>query len=533
MLRRIAKLRLGIATACVVIGPALAYGADWPQWGGHDGRNMVSEEKNLPCWFDPGKKKPDGSGIDLRTTKNVKWAARLGTATYSSPVVAGGRVLIGSNDMTLEDPRCKSTGGGVLLCWDEATGKLLWRLVVPKLEIHRDQVNTQFDTHSLGICSTPTVDGDRVYVVTNRCEVLCLDVHGMANGSDGPFTDEAHYRVEPGQPPAAPGPLDGDIIWKVDMIEAVPTFPHDAANCSILVHGNLLYVATSNGTQEITVPLPSAPSLIVLDKKTGRLVAKDDGSISARVFHGQWSSPSLGKAGGRTLIYYGGGDGVCYAFEALDHVPEKPALLKKVWSFDCNPRKFRCPGGKPIDYWDGDKQKNPANKNDGLFYSPSEIIATPVFHNNRVYVAIGQDPTHGRGRGVLHCIDAAKTGDITSTGKIWSYEFERSLSTASVADGLVFIADYSGRLHCLDADTGQCCWIHDARSDVWNSTLVADGKVYLGTRKRLCVLAASKEKKLLGEISLGSPIRSSPVAANGVLYVASQGYLWAVHAKQP
>jgi outer membrane protein assembly factor BamB len=523
-----------MGAACLAAGAALACGADWPQWGGRDGRNMASEEEGLPYWFDPGKKKPDGSGIDVQTTKNVRWVVPLGTENYSSPVIAGGRVLIATNDMTLEDPRHKSTGGGVLLCLDEATGRLLWRLVVPKLEVDRDKVSSEFETMSLGICSTPTVDGDRVYLVTNRCEVLCLDVHGMADGNDGLFTDEAHYTVEPGQSPAQPGPLDGDILWKFDMLTDAPTFPHDAANCSVLVHGDLLYVGTSNGTKETIIPLPSAPSLIVLDKNTGRLAAKDDGSISARVFHGQWSSPSLGKVGPKTLVFYGGGDGMCYAFEALDAVPEKPVSLKKVWSFDCNPPEFKYKDGKPIDYCDGDKRRNPENKNDGLFVGPSEIIATPVFYNNRVYVAVGQDPLHGRGRGILHCIDATQTGDITKTGKIWSYnQIERSLSTVSIADGLLLIADYPGRLHCLNADTGQCYWIHDAKSDVWSSTLVADEKVFLGTRKQLWVLAAAKEKAVLAEISLGSPIRSAPVAANGALYVASQRYLWAVRAKQP
>jgi len=62
--------------------------------------------------------------------------------------------------------------------------------------------------------------------------------------------------------------------------------------------------------------------------------------------------------------------------------------------------------------------------------------------------------------------------------------------------------------------------------------MVADGKVYQGTQKALHVLAAGKEAKELARINLGSPIYSTPVAANGTLYLASQKYLWAV-AKQP
>ena len=247
------------------------------------------------------------------------------------------------------------------------------------------------------------------------------------------------------------------------------------------------------------------------------------------MFHGQWSSPLLGQMGHNTLVFYGGGDGVCYAFEALHAAPSKPVFFHKIWSFDCNPPEYRYKDNKPIDYWDGDKREKKGNNNDGEYVGPSEIIGTPVYYRNRVYVAIGQDPNHGRGKGCLSCIDATKTGDISQSGKIWQYQdIDRSLSTPAIADGLLFIADMPGRVHCLDAETGQCYWVHDTKSDIWSSTLVADGKVYIGTRKSLVVLAAAKEKKVLGEVRLGTQIRSTPAVADGVLYVASQHYLWAV-----
>ena len=144
-------------------------------------------------------------------------------------------------------------------------------------------------------------------------------------------------------------------------------------------------------------------------------------------------------------------------------------------------------------------------------------------------MAIGEDPQHGRGRGLLTCIDATKSGDITSGGKIWSYDgIDRSLSSVSIADGLLYAADMPGRVHCLDAETGKCYWVHDCKSDIWTSTLVVDGKVFVGTRKGLYVLAAGRHPEVLATIHLGSAIRSMPVAADGTLYVASQRYLWAV-----
>jgi outer membrane protein assembly factor BamB len=132
---------------------------------------------------------------------------------------------------------------------------------------------------------------------------------------------------------------------------------------------------------------------------------------------------------------------------------------------------------------------------------------------------------------MLACIDAARTGDVTKTGELWRYDkLDRSLSTVSIADGLLYIADVAGQLHCLDAETGECYWVHQTNAQVWGSTLVADGRVYLGTQKSFWVFKAGKEKKVLHEIPLGAPVYNTPIAANGVLYVASQRYLWAVAA---
>lgn len=524
---------VGSALLIVALCTLTAKGEDWPQWGGHDGRNMVSEEKDLPDSFAPGKRKA-GKPVDLTTAKNVRWVARLGSETYGTPCVAGGRVFIGTNDFDITDPKYQSTEGGLFRCLDEATGKLLWQLVVPRTD-RRGNRKWLFDNMGLGICSTPAVDGDRVYIVTNRAEVVCMDVKGMANGNQG-LHDEGEYSVAFGQKPVKAGPTDADILWRFDMVSELPSQPHDAADSSVLVQGDLVYVGTSNGVAKggVTVTYPLAPSLIALDKHTGRLVASDNEKIGTRLFHGQWSSPSAGKVHGRDLIFFGGGDGICYAFEHLTApFPDHTVALKKVWSFDCNPPEFRFRNGKPIDYWNGDARENHGNKGDGKYAGPCEIIGTPAFYQNRVYVAIGQDPRHGRGRGILYCIDATQTGDITHSGAVWSYDkLDRSLSTVSVANGLLFIADYAGTIHCLDADTGHAYWTHETKTEIWSSPLMADGKLYISTQKGFVVLAAEREKKVLSEVRLGSPLWASPIAANGTLYVASQKYLWAVSKKK-
>jgi outer membrane protein assembly factor BamB len=515
-------------------GLSVACAADWPQWGGRDCRNNVSEQKGLPDWFVPGEKKSGGGGIDMATTKNVKWVARLGSAAYGNPVVAGGRVYVGTDNLTLaEDPRFKRTRGGLVRCFDEATGKLLWQLAVP--ERTKVSKETHFSQQHLGTCSSAAVEGDRVYILTSAADVVCLDVHGQANGNDGPFLDEGRYMAGSDKPPVAIRPTDADVLWRYDLIDELGVCPHDAASCSVLIHGDLLYLSTSNGVDaaHAKVVNPKAPAFIALDKRTGRLAASEDEKLSSRLYHAEWSSPSLGEVNGKKLVFLGGGDGVCYAFEALDKAPDKPVPLKKVWSYDCNPPHYKYRDGKPVPYYDGDKRKSKSpNKNDGRYVGPSQLIATPVFYNNRIYIALGQDPAHGRGRGMLHCIDATRTGDITKTGRVWTYDgLDRTIATAAVADGLVYIPDVAGRLHCLDADTGKPCYVYDTKAETWGGPLVADGKLYFGTQKEFFIMAAGREPNILCRVRLGSPAYSTPIVANGVVYVASQQYLWAVARK--
>jgi len=279
---------------------------------------------------------------------------------------------------------------------------------------------------------------------------------------------------------------------------------------------NVLYVGTSNGraANGISILCPKGPSLIALDPQTGQMLAKDVSNITARTFHGQWSSPAYGVVNGRTLIFYGGGDGFCYAFDAhAARTPEgKPGVLKEVWRCDANPS-----GVRQLRY------KNIAG--------PSEIVGTPVFDNNRIYVAAGQDPHHGPGKGCFTCMDATKTGDSTKTGGVvWRYRgIGRSVSTPSVADGLIYIPDLGGTLYCLDAATGKLVWSQAIGGRVWGSTLVADGKVYVGTSAgTLWIMKAGRQKQVYARIPMRAPIFTTPVACNGVLYVATHRYLYAI-----
>jgi outer membrane protein assembly factor BamB len=447
---------------------------DWPMWGGTPDRNMVSAMKNPPTTW------------DIQSKKNVRWVAALGSQTYGNPVVSGGMVFVGTNNEGLRDPK---QGGdrGVLMAFRESDGEFLWQHASPKLPAGR--VN---DWPFQGVASSPLVEGDRLYYVSNQAKLLCVDTKGFTDGeNDGPYKDEK-----------LTGPKDADIIWEFDMMEEVGSHPHNLANSSPVSYGNLIYVSTSNGQDEshVNVPSPRAPSIIALDKKTGKLVWEDN-SVGEKILHGQWASAAVGKIGDVVQVVSPQGDGWVRGYEA--------ETGKKLWEFDTNPKDSVWP-----------KTRN-------------ELISTPIIVDGIVYLANGQDPEHGEGVGHLYAIDGTKRGDITKTGQIWHYDkIRRSISTGAFKDGILYYADFSGFLHAVDAKTGQQLWVHDMLAAVWGSPVVIGDKVYLGDEDGdVVILQHGRTKKQISEINMGSSVYCSVVAANNSLYIANRNQLYAIAEK--
>ena len=477
--------------------------ADRAQWGQAWSRNMVSDETGLPASFDP------------HTGRNIKWSAALGTETHSSPVISAGRVYIGTNNGNPRDPKHQGDRG-VLMCFDENNGQLQWQLVVPK----RDE-DIYFDWPNSGISSPATVEGDLVYIVSNRGEAMCLDAIGMNNGNDGPFLAEGeHMTPHMVSPVLRPGSLDADILWLFDLTSGAGIWSHDAAHSSILIDGDYLYLNTGTGVDNThkRIRTPDAPSLVVLDKHTGQLLARDREGIAPNIFHSTWCAPSMGEVHGRRLIFFGAGNGILYVFEALSKRPAvdpAPASLQKVWQFDFDP---------------SGPKTNVHRFNSNRQESPSDFYGMPVFDHGRLYVAGGGDLWWGKNQAWLKCIDPQGHGDITTNCLVWSYLLSKHvMSTPAVINGLVFIADCGHLLHCVDAQTGKPCWTHEINGEAWASPLAADGKLYLGTRSgSFYIFEISREKKLLSSCELGQPISATAAAANGVLYVATMNKLYAL-----
>ena len=474
---------------------------------------------------------------------DVRWRAKLGSVTFGSPVVSGGRVFIGTNNGAGYLQRYSpSVDLGCLLCFRESDGEFLWQYSSQKLETGRIH-----DWPLVGICSSPLVDGRRVWFVSNRCELVCIDALGFRDGvNNGPITNETSTAND-----------EADVVWKLDMIAECGVSPHNMSNCSVTSAGDLLFVVTSNGRGHFQMDAPNAPSFLAVEKSTGKLVWSD-ASPGEHVLHGQWGSPAYGVIDGVPQVIFPGGDGWLYSFDVRAIRSGRTRLL---WKFDCNSK---------ASVW------KPAGKG-----TRNNLVATPVIDGNHVFIANGQEPQNGEGAGCLWCIDATGRGDISSqlitnaadpdrvesvtrrvmydssrgdeivanpnSGLVWKYDrtdlngdgrFEfhetmhRAVASVVVADGRVIVPDIGGLVHCLDAHTGQRLWAHDLMAVVYSAPLVVSGKVFVCDEDGdIEVLALADQLEVLEERTLNSSIYSTPTVANGTLFFATRNQLLAVRGQ--
>ena len=427
---------------------------------------------------------------DIATGRNVIWSVELGNPTYGRPVVAGDSVYVGTDNFRPMNPDFQDESG-VLMAFRTTDGAFLWQDVAPKV----DRGLREFVLPST--TSAPHVDGNRVFYVTADCQLRALDALGFRDGENtGPYRDELF------QDAAA-----ADIVWELDMCSRLGVFPHEASNSDVVAVGDLLLVSTSNGQNEghLRVPSPRAPSLIAVDKHSGDVMWRAIGA-GAQVLHGQWSSPVAANINGRMLVLFGGGDGWLRAYDVVSG--------HEVWRFDGNPKDAR---------W---------LPRPGVF-SRSSIIASPVVADGRVFIAMGQSPGHGNGPSLLHAISPNGQGDVTGSRLLWtSREVGRVVGTPVVKDGLLYVADLGGTVHCLDAATGAHVWKHETNEEIWGSLLLAGDRLYVGTVEGFMnVLRAGRRKEVLAQIEMDAPLYSRPALIGDALYLATARRLYLIAAK--
>ena len=238
--------------------------SEYAQWCGREDRNRISSATGLADSFEEVS---TNKFADCTHLRNVKWVVPLfdpaptyvSFQVFGSPVVAGGKVYLGGCPKNAGDNKAL----GVLLCFRESDGELLWKLRSPFIHIY---------DNPRGIMSTPAVEGGRVYVLGQIGEVLCLNANGLANGNTGLFHDEESWlaldrkvikneMTSDGRriveysagTPVKLEKNDADIIWRYDMVTNICWWGHSGAAGSILIHGDYLIVPTCSDWCDATV----------------------------------------------------------------------------------------------------------------------------------------------------------------------------------------------------------------------------------------------------------------------------------------
>ena len=258
-------------------------------------------------------------------------------------------------------------------------------------------------------------------------------------------------------------------------------------------------------------------------------------------------------------MLFPGGDGWLYSF---DPAGDGKGGSKLLWEFDCNTKQSQyILGGR-------------GNR--------CEYITMPVIYEGKVYVAIGQDVEHGEGPGHLWCIDQTRRmdgADVSPTllrgrtnhtrsrkesrngfpeeliqpnsdsavvwdrvgedrdkdGKLnFDERINRSCAQPAIADGLLFLSDHSGMLHCLDSATGREHWKYDLFAATWASApLIVDQKVFVCDEDGdVAVFELSSTLKLLAENYMESSVYTSPCVAGNTLYIGRKDGLFAIESSQ-
>jgi hypothetical protein len=354
-------------------------------------------------------------------------------------VVAGDAVYVGTDNARHMNPAYPGTAG-VLMAFERRMAISSGRMC-PASRARSAGVSVAVDDQR------PYVEGNRLYYVTAECQLRALDTQGFRDGeNNGP------YREEVFQDNAA-----ADIVWELDICGRLGVFPHEATNSEVLPVGDLLMVSTSNGQNEghMSVPSPRAPSLIAVDKRSGDVVWRAIGA-GKQVLHGQWSSPVAAQC----------------------QWPHPGALRWRRWLaalLRCGRRVTKCGDLTAI-------RKTPAGCRALESFRAARFIASPVFDDGRVFVAMGQSPGHGNGPLIDSC-DQVPTARETSPRAGCSGRLARSVAwwerplrkTVSYTLGT-----WAERFIVSDAATGAHVWKHETNEAIWGSLLLAGDRLYVG-----------------------------------------------------
>jgi outer membrane protein assembly factor BamB len=432
-----------------------------------------------------------GWADDPASEIRVVWRADLG---YDSgpPVAHRGRVLVGTNNRPPRDPAVRDDRG-VMACFDRRTGAFLGQVTHARLG-HRPN-----DIPGEGIGSRPCVEDDRAYYVSNRGELVCLDLNGFVAGA--------------AQPPA------NKVLWSLDMVADLGVFKRDACDIgnplsSPIIVGDLVYCVTGNGSnfgyvrrplfgRDSTpfVPKPDAPSFLAVNKKTGK-VAWSSAAPGKDIQYGQWGSPARARVAGVEQVLFPGGDGWLYGFEA--------ETGKQVWKVDCNPATATRWG-----------PREPGTR--------AAFLAAPVVNGDVAYIGTAADLEIDNVKRAIYAVEVTHKGDATRRAIRWTFAdkaFGGTHGSVALGHDTLYALGDSGILMCLDPATGKELWRADLGGGArMNSPVVHRGKVFVAARDSLFAYRDARRPERLWELDLEERIIRTPFVVDNQIYVATGKHL--------
>ena len=421
----------------------------------------------------------------------IKWQADLGSRAYGGPTVSGGRVFVGTNNERPRNPRDarKNADGdlepvdmGILMAFDEKSRNFLWQAVHDKLP-----GGLVVDWPKEGVCSTPAVDGDRIYYVSNRCTVICAVVKAAPTASQRQADGVRRYRHQEDAGGYAT-PTDADFLWELDMIGDLGVFPHNMSRLQ---------------------PADRRRHRLRRHRQRGRRGARQHSRPASPELHRHRQEHGQGTLDPQRPRHEDHARPVVepvlrrHRRRPAGDLPRRRRLLRGykpetgelLWQCDCNPKdsKYELGGtgtkndfiGTPVvDGWPRLHRRRPG---------PRALLRRRPFLVHRPDEGqLRKGRTSRRTRRLER-----RPASQPESGLVWHYG---GRDDAQVRPPRLRLrpddVHRRGRgrhrlhrrvtrlLHCLDAKTGKKYWQYDIKGAIWGSTYYVDGKVLPGHRSR-------------------------------------------------
>lgn len=514
-LRHVAISRFWLTTAFLIMSAVdtAGYAEDWPQYRGLNCTGLSRSKQPLP--------------VNFSATDKVRWSVELGEG-ISSPTIVAGRVF--STAMLGDE---KEERRFAVFCFDAADGRKIWERTMP---VGTKPLAPIHEANSYA-SATPTADAERVYVYFARLGLMALDTR------------------------------TGETVWELPLPEPFYIFDWGPGMSPVLYGDNLYFCQDDD----------LSPALYAVEKKTGKLLWKDDrGDIAVCYSHPVIcetpAGPELVVAGTGKLIGYDLAKGkrkwaaqlFCrnikttpISLDGIIYVSVESYGMSYQWraTADTNgdgkitreeiraSRKDKQ-SEIPEAFWKkfdrGDLNKDGVLEGEEIdlaFLDPSNqsgLLASEVQARGKGETDWKKFDDELQKESSVQAIRGGGKGDVTKTHMLWKKVTKAPdhLVSPLIVDGRILFIKGEGISSCLDAATGEPIWSQKRIENLGAclaSPVAGDGKIYAASRSgHVAVLESGGSLKVLSNNDMGESIGNSPAIADGRLYIRTRTKLYCI-----